>query len=322
MGHSMLRKDDPQHAVEREVWQPVLKPRAIKAQWQQVFEANAAKYLEEFRAIGTGADLIKGFAAPYAAENLRIICGFENATQEDLQRWSQTMIDGTGNYANDPEIWAKSKRSYDEVDIALDEMLAHYKNNPNGSLISGLANSTGYQMPIESMRANLKMTIGGGLNEPRDVLGVTAWALMERPEQLADVMADQTLWPAAFEESIRWISPIGFYPRQTTRDVELGGVMIPKGAKVGVSLLSANRDETRFPESSVFNIHREKIPHLAFGTGSHYCAGAWVAKASVAGVGLPTLFNNLKNLRLDPENPAQIGGWVFRGMLNLPVLWD
>ena len=322
MGHSMLRKDDPEHADERSAWQPPLRPRAIKEQWQQVFEKNAETSLAELIESGPGTDLIAGFAAPYAAENLRVILGFENATQQDLQRWSQTMINGTGNYADDAQVWADSLASFDEVDAALDELIPYYRAHPNGSMISGLVNSAGYQMPVESIRANMKMTIGGGLNEPRDVLGVAAWALLERRDQLDQVLADPSLWMAAFDEAIRWIAPIGMYPRQTTREVELGGVLLPAGAKLGVCTLSAGRDDAQYDDAATFDINREKKPHLSFGGGAHYCAGAWVAKAAVAGIGLPLLFDRLKGLRLSDDRPARIGGWVFRGLLDLPVDWD
>lgn len=105
MGHSMLRRDDPEHYPERKAWQPVLRPGVVKRVWTEVFERNADRYLDEMIEKGPGADLIWDFAAPYAAENLREILGFHNATQQDLQRWSQTLIDATGNYADDPGVW-------------------------------------------------------------------------------------------------------------------------------------------------------------------------------------------------------------------------
>src|SRR5690606_28890484 len=111
MGHSMLRKDDPEHEVERKAYGGVLRPKAIARHWNAVFERNCATYLERLRAAGPGADLVREFAAPYAAENLRVVLGFRNATQEDMQRWSQTLIDGTGNYADDPDVWAAAERS-------------------------------------------------------------------------------------------------------------------------------------------------------------------------------------------------------------------
>lgn len=322
MGHSMLRRDDPEHYVERKAWQPVLRPGAVKRTWAEVFEKNARRYLDMMIEKGSAGDLIWDFAAPYAAENLREILGFHNVAQEDLQRWSQTLIDATGNYANDPDVWAKGERSFNEVDDALDEMLVWHANHPDASLISSLLAIPDYRMPIEKIRANIKMTIGGGLNEPRDALGVAAWALLTHPQQRRAVEADPSLWGAVFDETIRWIAPIGLYSRQTTRDVELAGVRLPAGARLGICILSANRDESVWVNAAAFDIRREVKPHLAFSKGVHVCLGAWVARAEVADVGLPLLFERLRGLDLDPAKPARIGGWVFRGMLDLPVRWD
>ncbi len=322
MGHSMLRRDDPEHYLERKAWQPVLRPGVVRRQWTSVFERNARRYLDEFVARGDEADLIWDFAAPYAAENLREIIGLHNARQEDLQRWSQTLIDATGNYADDPEVWAKGKASFDEVDAALDEMLPWHAAHPDHSLLSQLLRIPDYEMPIERIRANVKMTIGGGLNEPRDALGVAAWAALTHPAQRAAAETDPALWHAVFDESLRWIAPIGMYSRQVTRETELEGVTLPAGAKLGICILSANRDETVWQDAERFDIHREVKPHLSFGKGVHVCLGAWVARAEVADVALPMLFDRLEGLRLHPERPATLGGWVFRGMTALPVAWD
>ncbi|WP_017792084.1 cytochrome P450 [Leucobacter salsicius] len=322
MGHSMLRRDDPEHYLERKAWQPALRPGAVKRTWTRMFERNADRYLDEMIAKGPGADLIWDFAAPYSAENLREIIGLYNADQSDLQRWSQTMIDATGNYADDPEVWARGKQSFDEVDIALDEMLHWHAKNPDDSLLSSLLRIPDYQMPLEKIRANVKMTIGGGLNEPRDAIGVAAWAMLTHPEQRAAVARDPGLWPTVFDETIRWVAPIGMYSRQVTRETELAGVTLPTGARLGICILSANRDETLWEDAQSFDIFRQVKPHLAFSKGVHVCLGAWVARAEVAAVGLPKLFERVRGLQLHPERPAHIGGWVFRGMLDLPVTWD
>lgn len=317
MGHSMLRKDDPEHDVERKAYGGVLRPKAVKQHWTAVFERNAATYLARLREAGPGADLVTEFAAPYAAENLRVVLGFHNADQEDIQRWSQTLIDGTGNYADDPDVWAAAERSSHEVDDAIDEMLPYLRANPDASLLSGLS---GMPMPLEALRANLKMTIGGGLNEPRDAIATTTWALLSHPDQLASVLVGDR-WSDAFEESIRWVAPISMYPRQATRDTVLAGMAVPRGARLGVVVGAANRDPAVFTDPESYDIDRPRKPHLAFGGGSHFCAGAWVARASVVGVALPLLFAELPGLRLDPARPAVAGGWVFRGVLSLPVLW-
>jgi cytochrome P450 len=317
MGHNMLRRDDPDHDAERKAYGGVLRPKAIKQHWQAVFERHAGTCLERLRAAGPGADLVTEFAAPYAAENLRVVLGFHNATQVDVQRWSQTLIDGTGNYADDPQVWADAERSSLEVDAAIDEMLPRLRAAPDGSLLSELA---GKPMPLESLRANLKMTIGGGLNEPRDAIATTTWALLSHPDQLARVLAGAR-WPDAFEECVRWVAPISMYPREATQDTELAGMLVPRGARLGVVVGAANRDPAVFENAESYDIDRPKKPHLAFGGGTHFCAGTWIARASVVGVALPRLFTEFPGLRLDGARPGVVGGWVFRGVLSLPVHW-
>ena len=318
MGHSMLRKDDPEHAEERKSYGGVLRPKAIKTQWSAVFRRSAETYLEQLKAAGPGADLVTTFAAPYAAENLRLVLGFHNATQQDLQRWSQDLIDGTGNYADDPDVWLRAERASQEVDAAMDEMLPRLREEPDGTRRAALAPMP---MPLEALRANMKMTIGGGLNEPRDALATTTCALLANPDQLAAVRAADR-WHDAFEESVRWVAPIGMYPREATRDTVLEGMAVPAGARLGVVIGAANRDPAVFPDPERYDVDRKRLPHLAFGGGNHFCAGAWIARSQVVDVALPMLFAELPGLRLDPDRPAVEAGWVFRGVTSLPVLWD
>src|SRR5690606_41793843 len=85
---------------------------------------------------------------------------------------------------------------------------------------------------------------------------------------------------------------------------------------------AADRAPAVWGDAAEFDIRREARPHLAFGKGVHVCLGAWVARAEVADVALPMLFDRLEGLRLIDDAPAEMGGWVFRGMTKLPVAWD
>jgi cytochrome P450 len=110
------------------------------------------------------------------------------------------------------------------------------------------------------------------------------------------------------------------YPRQTTREVELGGVLLPAGARLGVVIGSANRDEEQFDNAAEFDINRRRRPHLAFGGGTHYCIGAWIARAQ-ASVALPLLVQQLPGLGLDGGHRPTVTGWVFRGVRDLHASW-
>ncbi|WP_136065329.1 cytochrome P450 [Modicisalibacter radicis] len=321
MGHSMLRRDDPEHYRERRQWQSVFKPNTVKNVWTRTFHEKGREQLARFIDKGPGADLIWDFSAPFAAECLKMMLGLYNAEADDLQRWSQTLMDAIGNYGDDPEVWAAGKRSFDEIDVALDEMLEWHLHHRDSSLISSLLSTPDDRMPLEKIRANIKMTIGGGLNEPRDALGGAAWALLTHPEQRRAVERDPGLWSTVFDETIRWVAPIGLYSRQTTKNTVLAGVELPAGARLGICILSANRDESVWDRADEFDIYREVKPHLAFSKGTHVCLGARAARAEVADVALPLLFDHLKGLDLHPDRDPSVGGWVFRGMLSLPVTW-
>jgi len=174
---------------------------------------------------------------------------------------------------------------------------------------------------MESVRANVKLAISGGQNEPRDAIAGTIWALLTHPEQLALVRDGKAKWIDVFEEYARWIAPIGMSPRRVAKPWSFGGVDFEPEDRVFFMFGSANRDEACFRNPDRFDITRDTQKSIAFGAGPHYCAGAFASRAMVADVALPSIFARLSGLRLDESAPVRIGGWAFRGLLNLPVIW-
>ena len=83
---------------------------------------------------------------------------------------------------------------------------------------------------------------------------------------------------------------------------------------------SANRDEAHFTDPDRFDVTRDASKHIAFGAGPHFCAGAAASRSLIADVALPMLFEALPNMRV--TRAPQIGGWAFRGLLDLNVAWD
>jgi cytochrome P450 len=175
---------------------------------------------------------------------------------------------------------------------------------------------------MESIRANIKLAISGGQNEPRDAIAGAIWALLTHPEQLALVREGKAKWIDAFEEYARWIAPIQMSPRRVAKPWSFGGVDFEPDDRVFFMFGSANRDEACFSEPDRFDLTRSTQKSIAFGAGPHYCAGAFASRAMVADVALPSAFARLKGLQLDEREPVRIGGWAFRGLLNLPVKWD
>lgn len=316
----MLRKDDPEHARERRAINPVLRPKTLRARWEPVFDRNARTYLEVLRERGPDeADLDRDYAGPVAAQNLIDLLGLNGAGVGDMQRWSHAFIAGTGNLHDDPEIWRRCDAARDEVDALLDELVPHYRAHPDDTITSALVHGG---FPHADVAANVKLTISGGMNEPQHIVSGAVWALSRHPDQRDRVLADPALWPAVFEEAVRWLSPIGMYPRETTCPVVLQGVPLPEGAPIGVVVAAANRDAAAFERPDAFDIARPRQPHLAFGSGAHLCAGHWAARMSVGEIAVPLLHALLPGIRTDPRRAEAWHGWVFRGLTTLPVTWD
>jgi cytochrome P450 len=235
-----------------------------------------------------------------------------------MDAWSQAMIDGIANYTGNKEVEARCHAATSGIDAAIDDMIPVVKKHPNTSILSVLL-ASGQNM--ESIRANIKLAISGGQNEPRDAIAGATWALLTHPEQLALVRDGKAKWIDAFEEYARWIAPIQMSPRRVAKPWSYGGIDFEPEDRVFFMFGSANRDEACFAEPDSFDITRNTQKSIAFGAGPHYCAGAFASRAMVADVALPSTFARLKGLRLDEREPVRIGGWAFRGLLNLPVKW-
>jgi cytochrome P450 len=318
MGHNMMRKDGDAHMSERAQMFPAVSPRVVKETWLKKFQAHADRILEEL-APARRADLTKAFALPLSAECLKDITGLTNMRYQDMDAWSQAMIDGIANYTGNKEVEARCNAATAGIDAAIDDMIPVVSRHPNTSILSVLLSAG---QPIESIRANVKLAISGGQNEPRDAISGTVWALLTHAEQLALLSDGSAKWIDVFEEYTRWIAPIGMSPRRVTKQCSYGGVDFEPDDRVFLMFSSANRDEACFTDPDRFDIMRDTSKSIAFGAGPHYCAGAFASRAMVADVALPSLFARLKGLRLDPSEPVRIGGWAFRGLLNLAVEWD
>jgi cytochrome P450 len=318
MGHNMMRKDGEPHMSERQAMFPAVSPRTVRDTWSRQFQGHADRILEELAPAGR-ADLTKALALPLSAECLKDITGLTNMRYQDMDAWSQAMIDGIANYSGNKEVEARCHAATAGIDAAIDDMIPVVSTHPNTSILSVLLAAG---QPIESVRANIKLAISGGQNEPRDAISGAVWALLTHPEQLALAQNGSAKWLDVFEEYARWIAPIGMSPRRVAKQWSYGGVDFEPEDRVFFMFGSANRDEACFSNPDSFDITRDTAKSIAFGAGPHYCAGAFASRAMVADVALPSIFGRLKGLRLDAAEPVRIGGWAFRGLLNLPVAWD
>ena len=106
---------------------------------------------------------------------------------------------------------------------------------------------------------------------------------------LSRLFADRDAWnqlkaapsliEGAVEELLRLDSANVTHRRLVTRDTEIGGYKLPKGASVIMLLGAGNHDPEHFPEPEKLDITRKNaIEHLSFGKHWHFCMGAPLAR--------------------------------------------
>jgi len=316
LAHTLMRKDGEEHRRERMAMQPAFSPKVIKTDWADLYRKIASEYLDRLPH-GETVDLFTELCGPIAARILAHILGLDEVSDADMQRWSQTLIDGAGNFGFADEPFAKSDAANAEMDAVFDSLAQRHRAAPNNSAFSVMLNVKN-PIPMSQVYANIKIAIGGGINEPRDALATILYGLLTNPDQLEEVKR-QEAWAEAFEEGVRWVAPIQASSRRVTRDVEIDGIDIPEGVTLMTIQASANRDEDLYEDGESYNVFRNKAPHQAFGSGPHHCAGAHISRRTVGEILLPMLFERFPNMTLDRAEDVVWSGFGFRGPLNLPV---
>jgi cytochrome P450 len=229
LARTLMRKDHDEHRTERMAMMPALMPKTIESVWAPLYAKLAAAYLDRLPR-GEVVDLFPALAGPLAARILAHAMGVPDASDADIQRWSQTLIDGAGNFGWTPGPFEATDIANAEMDRCIRANAARIRAEPDSSALSFMANAKN-PIPESQMIANVKIAIGGGINEPRDALLTILYGLLTNPDQLEAVRADGK-WRAAFEEGVRWVAPIQASSRLVMEDTEIRGCLIPKGDTV------------------------------------------------------------------------------------------
>jgi cytochrome P450 len=170
--------------------------------------------------------------------------------------------------------------------------------------------------------SNAAVLMFGGIETTEGMIANALLHLLSSPAQLALVLADPGLAPAAIEESLRLEPAAAVVDRYATAGTRLGEAWIHPGDQVTVSIAGANRDPAIFGDPDVFDLRRaEAGRQLAFAHGPHFCLGAHLARLE-ARVAVETVLARLPGLRLDPGHASAPRGLVFRKPPDLRAQWD
>ncbi|WP_068181732.1 cytochrome P450 [Mycobacterium sp. UM_CSW] len=313
MGVTLLELEGAEHRASRALVSPSFRTALLERWRTELVEVVVHELIDRFAPRGR-AELAREFTFAFPVQVIARIMGLPRQDYPRFQRLSIELL----NVVYD---WERGLAASAELKAYLAEILAERRRRPQDDLISTLAESEidGARLTDDEIFAFLLLILPAGVETTYRASGNLLVALLTEPDLLAELRADRGMLRGAFEEALRWEPPITTVVRRAVRDCELGGIAIPAGATVSVSVAAANRDPARYPDPDRFDPTRKNIAHLTFGGGPHLCLGMHLARMEGT-VAIGALLDRLGDLGLDPTAPApHVVGVAFRSPAALPV---
>ncbi|MCI3928432.1 cytochrome P450 [Streptomyces sp. AN091965] len=317
-GFSMIDRDAPDHTRLRRLVQKAFTPRSIQALAPRIGELVDGM-LDRIAEEG-GADLVPALASPLPFTVIADMLGAPPTDHERIRELSGTIVRSLEPVA-DPAVMQEIENADAELAVLTAEMIEWKRRNPADDLMTALieAEEDGDKLSDDELVAQIQLLYIAGHETTVNLLANGTLALLRHPEQLAALRADADLMPNAVDELLRYDSPLQSSRRITLEPTVLSGVEIPAGAMVVAGLASANRDAARWGEDAdTLRLDREGArAHLAFGSGSHHCLGAALARLE-ASITFERMLKRFPDLSLAGD-VSWNGRINVRGVASLPV---
>jgi cytochrome P450 len=318
-GRMLVASDLPRHRLLKQQIHPALSATVTTAVRAKVDELLTLEFDRLLR--DGGGDFAEQIATALPAGALMVIMAIGRVDAMDLIAMTRRMVGYRDEMLVNIDTPARLRLAVQQTEILgfFAGLLDERRRRPGKDLVSVLLGSeiNGREMSEEDILYNcLNVAVGGNETSSHTASGGAA-ALIEAPDQWDLLAAEPSLLPAAIDEILRWTSVNAYVQRAVKRDVELGGTLLRQGDSVTLWNVSANRDETQFPEADHLDIRRSPNRHLSYGSGIHRCIGAPIAHAE-----LTLVFEHLlrTGVRLRLAGPiVRMRSNFILGLNRLPV---
>jgi 4-methoxybenzoate monooxygenase (O-demethylating) len=308
----ILEADPPAHTRTRAVLNQVLSATAMKP-LRGHFTALAEAKVDELLARGS-FDAIRDLAEAYPLSVFPDALGLKQEGREHLLPYASLVFNAFGppNRLRQEAIERSAPHQAYVAEQCQRENLA-----PGGFGACIHARADAGDITHEEAPLLVRSLLSAGLDTTVYGIGAAVYCLARFPEQLAKLRSDPTLARNAFEEAVRFESPVQTFFRTTTREVELGGHTIGEGEKVLMFLGAANRDPRRWENADSYDITRRTSGHVGYGSGIHMCVGQLVARLE-GEVMMAALARKVKSIEIAGEVKRRYNN-TLRGLESLPI---
>jgi cytochrome P450 len=319
MADSMLVMDPPHHTRLKALVTRAFGPSVItrlEPRIRQLAEQTVAEL-----PVDQSVDFVSAFSVRVPLAVIAELMGLGPSIYPDLKRWADLFATFTGIPAHDTERQQQMRDAVAEFRHHFEQVLEERRREPREDLVSDLlrARVDGEALTQKELMGFMFLILTAGLETTVHLMSHSAHRLHLQPELMERLRADRSLLPRFIEEMLRYEPPVHGVFRMTTQEVELGGVRLPKGARLLLLLCSANRDEAQFPEPDRFDLERPGPQNLPFGHGIHFCLGAHLARLE-GRIALEVLVSRFSRLTAGDGPVRWNSSLVVRGPTALPLV--
>ncbi len=327
---TMLTIDPPQHTRYRLTVAPYFKPQqmaALRPAVEAIVDRLIDSWIDEGR-----IEFMRRFGIPLPIEAIAHVLNVPTERMDDFKRWSDDSIAGIGAAISDDRR-VEAQRGIVEFQHYFAAEIDKRRVEPQDDLLTEIVRAT---VPVDmeagpesgtrnldtaEMLSIVQQLLVAGNETTTKALTEAMRLLAEHPGHWRALQADPAgMAVATVEEVLRMATPTQGMFRVVTRDTEIDGVPVPKGARLIVMYSAANRDPSVFPDPDAFDPTRDNLKeHLAFGKGIHFCLGAPLSRLKMQ-VALEKLATRLGDLRLAEGTPLEYEpSFVLRGLKRLDI---
>ncbi len=314
---SLLKMDPPQHSRLREIIGPMFLPGFIRQQ-EPMVRAEAKRVISQIKN-QTHLEVVEDLAG---VMTVGVICNLTGIPSQDHQLIRDWTLDGAKIEGN-----IYFSKTYDDKAIGKmaavgGRLMGYYENHvdslikqPGDDLISKLSQSDLTRIELIDFT---QLLVGAGNETTAGLITNVIRVLLQHPDVLEQVIADQSILPTVIEELVRFWPPVRGGYRHAVNELELEGVKINPGDTVWVWGASASRDENLNEDADKFILDRKRRQHIAFAKGVHTCIGNALARMETRCI-LEEFFSSIKSLKTS-ETPAEpLSSMTINGLASLPV---
>lgn len=327
-GHveTLQRTDPPIHTDYRRLVAKAFLPRRINAMADHIDDVTR-ELIDGLMERGE-CEFNLDFAMPLPGIIIAEELGLDSSEIHRFNRWAGAMLALAMRPLTDAEV-LESVEIELEAQHHLAAVFEARRTEPTDDLISTLVHAHEDEDGVEPLTVAelqnlMHQLVTGGFETTTSALNHGMWLLTRYPDVQERIRRDLSLIPRFIEEVLRFESPVQGLARRATRDVEVGGVVIPEGAMVMIRYAAANRDASVFERADEFDIDRPRNPqHLAFGVGPHFCVGAALARQELVS-GFTQWLQRTSSIELARPlvEPVHEPSFILFPMKELPLRFD